>query len=79
MIAIRRIDHVCLRVADVDEAAARWGVQFGLTLTERTADRASCAADTSRTASSWSPVSPGTTTPASSCVAACRSMTPART
>ncbi len=40
MIAIRRIDHVCLRVADVDEAAARWGVQFGLTLTERTADRA---------------------------------------
>jgi catechol-2,3-dioxygenase len=40
MIAIRRIDHVCLRVADVDEAAARWGVQFGLTLSERSADRA---------------------------------------
>ena len=40
MIAIRRIDHVCLRVADVDEAAARWSVQFGLTVTERHPDRA---------------------------------------
>ncbi len=41
MIAIRRIDHVCLRVADVDEAAARWSVQFGLTR-DRTKPR-SCA------------------------------------
>jgi catechol 2,3-dioxygenase-like lactoylglutathione lyase family enzyme len=40
VIAIRRLDHVCLRVADVDEAAARWGIQFGLTLSERTAERA---------------------------------------
>ncbi|MBV9820069.1 MAG: VOC family protein [Solirubrobacterales bacterium] len=31
MIALRRIDHVALRVADVPEAAARWAVQFGLT------------------------------------------------
>ncbi len=40
VIAIRRIDHVCLRVADVDEAAARWSVQFGLTVTEHNPDRA---------------------------------------
>ena len=31
MIDIRRIDHVGLRVADLDEAVARWSVQFGLT------------------------------------------------
>lgn len=31
MIAIRRIDHVALRVADVNEAAPRWAIQFGLT------------------------------------------------
>lgn len=31
MIDIRRIDHVALRVADLDEAVARWSVQFGLT------------------------------------------------
>ena len=31
MIALRRIDHVCLRVADREQAAARWGLQFGLT------------------------------------------------
>ena len=30
MIDLRRIDHVCLGVADVDEAAARWAVEFGL-------------------------------------------------
>ena len=30
MIKLRRIDHVCLRVADVEEAASRWAVQFGL-------------------------------------------------
>lgn len=33
MIDIRRIDHVALRVADLDEAVARWSVQFGLTPT----------------------------------------------
>ena len=31
MIALRRIDHVCLRVADVAEASSRWSIQFGLT------------------------------------------------
>jgi catechol-2,3-dioxygenase len=31
VIGLRRIDHVCLRVADVDEASARWALQFGLT------------------------------------------------
>ena len=30
MIELRRIDHVCLRVTDLDEATARWAVQFGL-------------------------------------------------
>ena len=30
MIALRRIDHVRLRTADVDEASARWAAQFGL-------------------------------------------------
>ena len=30
VIALRRIDHVRLRVADVAEAAARWAAQFGL-------------------------------------------------
>jgi catechol 2,3-dioxygenase-like lactoylglutathione lyase family enzyme len=31
VIALRRIDHVRLVCADVEEAAARWAVQFGLT------------------------------------------------
>ncbi len=31
MIRLRRLDHVGLRVADLDEAAARWSIQFGLT------------------------------------------------
>ncbi len=30
MIDLRRLDHVCLRVADLDEAAERWTIQFGL-------------------------------------------------
>ena len=30
MIQLGRIDHVCLRVADVGEAAPRWAIQFGL-------------------------------------------------
>jgi catechol 2,3-dioxygenase-like lactoylglutathione lyase family enzyme len=28
---LRRIHHVCLRVADLDEATRRWALQFGLT------------------------------------------------
>lgn len=31
MIALRRIHHVCLRVDDLEAAAARWSIQFGLT------------------------------------------------
>ncbi len=30
VIRLGRIDHVCLRVADLDEAAARWCIQLGL-------------------------------------------------
>jgi catechol 2,3-dioxygenase-like lactoylglutathione lyase family enzyme len=30
VIRLSRIDHVCLRVADLDEASARWRLQFGL-------------------------------------------------
>jgi catechol 2,3-dioxygenase-like lactoylglutathione lyase family enzyme len=30
MISLRRIDHVCVRVADLDEAAPRWALEFGL-------------------------------------------------
>lgn len=32
MIALGRLDHVALRVADLDEASTRWAAQFGLTL-----------------------------------------------
>jgi catechol 2,3-dioxygenase-like lactoylglutathione lyase family enzyme len=35
MLALRRIDHVCLRVRDLEEAAKRWCVQFGLTESRR--------------------------------------------
>ena len=48
MIAIRRIDHVALRVADLDEAARRWAIQFGLT--ERGARRRPRAAGVRRRA-----------------------------
>jgi len=40
VIALRRIDHVCLRVADLDEASRRWSIQFGLTECERDGGRA---------------------------------------
>jgi catechol-2,3-dioxygenase len=40
MISLRRIDHVCLRTPDVDEAAQRWAVQFGLTERPRRDGRA---------------------------------------
>ena len=29
VIRLHRLDHVCLRVADLDEASARWQLQFG--------------------------------------------------
>jgi catechol-2,3-dioxygenase len=35
VIKLGRLDHVALRVADLDEAAARWSAQFGLTLRAR--------------------------------------------
>ena len=40
MIALRRIDHVCLRVTDLDEAIGRWSLQFGLSERLRDDDRA---------------------------------------
>jgi catechol-2,3-dioxygenase len=39
-VRLRRIDHVCLRVADLDEAASRWCLQFGLVERERADGRA---------------------------------------
>jgi len=43
MIQLRRIDHVCLRTRDLDDAVARWSVQFGLTPRERRDARATLA------------------------------------
>ncbi len=40
MLALRRIDHACLRVSDLDAAVARWTIQFGLTERERRGNRA---------------------------------------
>jgi catechol 2,3-dioxygenase-like lactoylglutathione lyase family enzyme len=37
---LHRLDHVCLRVADLDEAAARWCLQFGLVERAREGGRA---------------------------------------
>jgi catechol-2,3-dioxygenase len=45
LISLRRIDHVCLRVADLDEAAPRWAIQFGLTERGRQDGRALLACD----------------------------------
>ena len=45
MISLRRIDHVALRVADVDEAAPRWAIQFGLTERSREDGRALLSCD----------------------------------
>jgi catechol 2,3-dioxygenase-like lactoylglutathione lyase family enzyme len=43
---IRRLDHVALGVADpVATAAARWSMQFGLRVRDRTSDRALLACD----------------------------------
>jgi catechol 2,3-dioxygenase-like lactoylglutathione lyase family enzyme len=40
VIALRRIHHTCIRVADIGEAAERWAIQFGLTERERSENRA---------------------------------------
>lgn len=45
MIELHRIDHVCLRVADLEEAATRWCAQFGLHVRERDSGRAALACD----------------------------------
>jgi catechol-2,3-dioxygenase len=45
VIEIRRIDHVCLRVADVEEAAPRWAIQFGLNERSRQPGRALLSCD----------------------------------
>ena len=77
MIALRRIHHVCLRVADLDEAVRRWSIQFGFSERARAAHAQSARtwpAATSRSRSSCGPraASPGTTTPASSCARVAR-------
>jgi catechol 2,3-dioxygenase-like lactoylglutathione lyase family enzyme len=45
MIELQRIDHVCLRVADLEEAQARWCGQFGLHVRERRSDVVLLACD----------------------------------
>ena len=45
MIELHRIDHVCLRVADLPEATARWSAQFGLWVREQTSARATLCCD----------------------------------
>jgi catechol 2,3-dioxygenase-like lactoylglutathione lyase family enzyme len=45
MIELHRIDHVCLRVADLDMAAARWVREFGLHEVSRSAERVLLACD----------------------------------
>jgi catechol-2,3-dioxygenase len=45
VIRLHRVDHVCLRVADLDEAAARWALQFGLVERARAGGRALLAAN----------------------------------
>jgi catechol 2,3-dioxygenase-like lactoylglutathione lyase family enzyme len=44
-ISLRRLDHVGLRVADLDEATERWTQQFGLTVSDRSDDRAALSCD----------------------------------
>ncbi|HWV86203.1 MAG TPA: VOC family protein [Capillimicrobium sp.] len=45
MIALRRLHHVALAVADLDEAATRWALQFGLTERFRDAQRVALSCD----------------------------------
>ena len=45
MISLRRIHHVCLRVDDLDAAARRWSIQFGLTERARSDGRVRLACD----------------------------------
>lgn len=45
MISLRRIDHVSLMVRDLEEAARRWSLQFGLVERARDGDRVRLACD----------------------------------
>lgn len=45
MISLRRIDHISLHVTDVQDAAHRWSLQFGLVERERNEHRARLACD----------------------------------
>jgi catechol 2,3-dioxygenase-like lactoylglutathione lyase family enzyme len=45
VIALHRLDHVALRVADLDEAVARWSAQFGLREVGRGKHRANLVCD----------------------------------
>jgi catechol 2,3-dioxygenase-like lactoylglutathione lyase family enzyme len=45
VIALGRLHHVALRCADLDEAARRWALQFGLTERARDAGRVALACD----------------------------------
>jgi len=45
VIALRRLHHVALGVADLEEAARRWALQFGLTVRTVEADRVALACD----------------------------------
>jgi catechol 2,3-dioxygenase-like lactoylglutathione lyase family enzyme len=56
---IGAIDHVCLRVADLDEAATRWARQFGLTVRERDASRVALSCDDEPYALELVPGEPG--------------------
>jgi catechol 2,3-dioxygenase-like lactoylglutathione lyase family enzyme len=40
MIRLQGLDHICLRVADLEEASARWQIQFGLAERTREGGRA---------------------------------------
>ncbi|MEI7438490.1 MAG: hypothetical protein WCK20_02335, partial [Thermoleophilia bacterium] len=44
-IQLHDLHHACLRVLDVDEAAARWSIQFGLTVVAKERGRALLACD----------------------------------
>lgn len=45
MISLRRIDHACLRVEDLEEATPRWAIQFGLSERRGQVGRALLACD----------------------------------
>ena len=56
---IGKLDHVVLGVADLDEAARRWALQFGLTERARSADRVDLSCDDEAVALALVPGEPG--------------------